>query len=847
MKKVFDYTEILKQVEKPGRYIGGEWNEIKKDPQRIKSKIALVFPDLYEVGMSYLGQKILYFILNNQPSVLAERVFSPWVDLEKELRRKKIPLFSLENKIPLSNFDILGFSLLYELNYSNILTILDLAGIPFFSAERDLDLPIIIAGGPAVFNPEPIADIFDLFLVGDGEEAFLEISNQFINLKQDLNEKSEVLKELAGIQGVYVPSLYRSFRSKKSHLLAVKPEGGFPSKIKKRIVFPFHESVFPEKIIVPNIRTIFDRVSVEVARGCPQKCRFCQASNIYFPSRVKDPNFVKNKVLDSLRSTGYEDASLAALSVSDYPYLGETIESLMEILEKQKISLSLPSLRPKGLTSGIVENIVKVRKTGFTLVPEAGTERLRRVINKNLKNSEIWEASKNAFSKGWRLLKLYFMVGLPTEREEDLEGIVDMVGEIIKIGNSISQRAPQINLSVSSFIPKPHTPFQWLGMEEERVLMEKHKFLKSRLKKYSQVKFKFHPIKNLIIEAVFSRGDRQLTSVLLQAWENGARFDSWSDLFDFPAWEKAFDLEGVDYSLYLSSIDRSTVLPWDHIDAGLKKSHLLMELDKALKEEISASCLDKECKACQECSLWPLYEKNFSGKLHDSPGIYSHFGKDTDNVIRYRVRYSKLGSACFISQIDLNNIIQRGFRRAGVSVDHSKGFHPKMTISYPPALPLGMKGKAEVFEFKSYSAFSSDEFISHMNKFIPSGVKFLRLFRLKSSVPSLSEDIETLIYSVCLEDHELKEQIKRIGIERNIAGADDDKIIEALINDYTTGVEDESLRKLKYDKKSNKLFIHLKSDPRRGPRPQDIVMKIFPIKNPSFFMTREKIVLKDPS
>jgi len=489
-----DLEEILKHVEKPGRYLGGEWNEIRKNPHSVKSKVALIFPDLYEIGMSYLGQKILYSLLNSYPSILAERVYAPWVDLEQKLRSQNRPLFSLENKIPLYKFDILGFSLLYELNYSNILTILDLGQIPLLSSERDLRFPLVIAGGPAVFNPEPVADIFDLFLAGDGEEAFIEIIEKFMLLKGELGEKEAILKELSKIKGVYVPSLYETFRPFKSYLFAVKPNKEAPSKIEKRVFFDFNQTPFPENIVVPNIQTVFDRVGIEVARGCPQKCRFCQASNLYSPYRVKSPSLVIQNILNSLKSTGYEDASLASLSISDYPYLDKVVESLMEDLVERRVSLSLSSLRPKGLSSEVAKNIVKVRKTGFTLVPEAGTERLRRVINKNLRDDEIFEASMNAFSQGWRLLKLYFMVGLPTEGREDLDGIIRMVKEIIKIGQRILKFPPRINLSISSFIPKPHTPFQWLKMEEDRILQEKHLFLKSSLKKYPFIKFFILPL-----------------------------------------------------------------------------------------------------------------------------------------------------------------------------------------------------------------------------------------------------------------------------------------------------------------------------------------------------------------
>ncbi|MGB7295105.1 MAG: radical SAM protein, partial [Candidatus Aminicenantales bacterium] len=379
-------NDVLEQVEKPGRYIGGEWNAVRKDPAAVEARIALVFPDVYEIGMSYLGQKILYDILNAHPALLAERVFAPWPDFEKALRSRRLPLFSLENKLPLRQFDILGFSLLYELNYSNILTVLDLGGIPILAEERGEDEPLILAGGPAAFNPEPVSDIFDAFLLGDGEDAFVEIAEGVITARQAGAGREEILRGLAGISGVYVPSLYESYAPSGLALLARRPKSGAPVRIRKRVKALLGKSSFPEAIVVPDVQAVHDRVAVEVARGCPQRCRFCQATGLYFPHRVMEPALVRKGVRRSLATTGFEDVSLSALSISDYPFLEETVAALMDDLAGQKISLSLSSLRPKGLSPGVIENILRVRKTGFTLVPEAGTDRLRRVINKELDN-----------------------------------------------------------------------------------------------------------------------------------------------------------------------------------------------------------------------------------------------------------------------------------------------------------------------------------------------------------------------------------------------------------------------------------------------------------------------------
>jgi radical SAM family uncharacterized protein/radical SAM-linked protein len=840
MKKL---KEILESVEKPGRYLGGEWNEVIKDPSRIKAKVALVFPDLYEVGMSYLGQKILYYLLNEHPKILAERVFAPWIDFEQKLRSKKIPLYSLENKIPLDQFDIVGFSLLYELNYSNVLTILDLGRIPFLSSERGLNYPLVIAGGPAAFNPEPVADIFDLFLIGDGEEAFLEIVDTFLSIKTELKQKRTLLKELSQIKGVYVPSLYETYLPGGSHLLAVKPRGDAPASIQKRVLYPFHKAPYPEKIVVPNVKVIFDRVSVEVARGCSQKCRFCQASSVYFPQRVKNPSSVLDNILNSLKRTGYEDTSLASLSISDYPYLNQTIDALMEKLTQEKISLSLPSLRPKGLSADVAKNIIKVRKTGFTLVPEAGTDRLRRVINKKMEDDDIREASRNAFSQGWRLLKLYFMIGLPTEKDEDLEGIVRLVQEVLKIGSKILNAAPKINLSVSSFIPKPHTPFQWLRMEDESILREKYKFLKSQLKRYSSVKMKRHPLKNSILEAVFSRGDRKLNRILSQAWKRGTRFDSWNDLFSFQTWEEVFEQERLDYHLYLSSIERSARLPWDHIGTGIKKSYLIKELDKALREEYTKSCLDDSCGTCKGCLFPHLLEREFPEEIKISSFPEKPLGKEAEAEVRYRVYYSKLRSARFISHKDLSNIIQRALRRAGIHVVYSEGFHPKMMISYPSALPLGMRGKQECFEFRSRFLFTKKTFVSRMNACLPSGIRALRLERREMNEPSLNKAIDAFVYSVGLKNREMEHAAEDTN-QKKLSSSEFYKKIEKLVKIFLSKDQNEFIQRVDIDRKKAKLFIHLIHSVNENISAQKIVKDIFKIEKPAFIMAREKIVFK---
>jgi len=833
---------ILPAVEKPGRYTGGEWNEVRKDPASAKVKVALAFPDVYEIGMSYLGQKILYALINALPFALAERVFAPWPDFERELRERGAPLRSLENKIPLNGFDIIGFSLLYELNYSNILTILDLGGIPLRADERDLRHPLVIAGGPAAFNPEPVADFFDLFLIGDGEEAVPEIIGKYADVKGGAASRKDILMELARIPGVYVPSFYEAFRPDGGSLLTVRPRAGAPPLVRKRVLRDFSRSFFPADIVVPNIRAVFDRVAVEVARGCPHKCRFCQATSLYAPYRIKDPSYVVDRLFESVRATGYEDASLFSLSVSDYPYLGETIRTLMNSLEKDHVSLSLSSLRPKGLSAEIIRDIIKVRKTGFTLVPEAGSERLRGVINKDLKDQDIWDAAANAFREGWKLLKLYFMIGLPTEREEDLCGIAALIDELTARGREIMASPPRINMSVSSFIPKPHTPFQWAAMETEEALREKQSYLKRLLKKKRHVQIKDHPVDSSFLEAVFSRGDRRLSAVLRTAWGHGARFDSWGDHFQFPLWLRAFDETGVDPRTYLGELDLNSSLPWDHIETGVKKGFLQDELAKAMRSERSPSCLETSCGRCRGCDFMADIDREFKAKIEvgDRPG--PTLGRRTETVIRYQAFYAKGGQARFVSHNDLLNILQRTFKRAGVEAVFSEGFHPKMQMSFVPALPLGMTGEDESLEFKSPADLEEREFVDVLNRRAPSGIQFFGLKRIDAGARSLTERISSMVYSLDLGTAEVREGLavrKGEGDPQREA----EKITARLIDEYRPAKPD-LLQEIFVDEPGRKIVLKIAYSPQRSLRPQDVVERALGLKRAVYLMTREKINFK---
>jgi len=836
---------LFPRVEKPGRYTGGEWNAARKDPGQVRARIALAFPDVYEIGMSYLGQKILYDRLNARPTFAAERVFAPWPDMEEALRVTGMPLFSLESRTPLRDFDAVGFSLLYELNYSNVLTILDLGGIPLRSADRGEADPLVIAGGPAVFNPEPVAAFFDAFFAGDGEEAFPEIIELWTERRSRGEGRAARLRALSRLQGVYVPALYDARAEGGSPLVVVRPrkEGGGPFPVEKRLLNDFSRSHFPTDIVVPNVQSVFDRVAVEVARGCPQKCRFCQATSLYAPYRVKDPGTVVDTAIRSIERTGYEDASLFSLSVSDYPYLAETVETLMSGLERRRASLSLSSLRPKGLSPRIVQEITKVRKTGFTLVAEAGTDRLRRVINKDVTDEDLMEAAANAFREGWRLLKIYVMIGLPTESFEDVEAIAHLAERLTFLGREVMGGAPQINLSVSSFIPKPHTPFQWMAMDAPDTLREKQRFLRDRLARRRNVKVKVHPIENSILEGVFSRGDRRLGEVLLRAWKAGARFDSWGDKFRFELWQRAFQDEGLDPGTFLAALNLDSALPWDHMATGMTREFMRREYDRALKAETTPSCLDESCGACRGCGLIKHMDKTFTAEIKKEQDLAGDAAEiKADDASRFEAVYVKEGPLRFIGHNDLINTIQRTFRRAGIPVAYSEGFHPKMRMSFLPPLALGMEGRDERLEFKTHLLLNPETGLAALKASTPDGLRFLRLVKLAKDKAPLSRRLRSLNYSLDL------------SIPRGVAAVltvraagrrpeTEDEILAFVQKRIAESDFGPSGPEIAVDAAGKRLVLKYAFNPQKAPRPQDVVTALLGITDPAYALVRDSVSL----
>ena len=591
-----DIEKLLKRVEKPARYTGGEVNSVIKNPAEADVRFAFAFPDTYEIGMSYMGLQILYNILNMQDYVYCERVFAPAMDMEKLMREENVPLFSIETKTPIKEFDILGFTLQYEMSYTNILNMLNLAGIPMMSADRDDSYPLLVAGGPCAFNPEPLADFFDLFLIGDGEEVLPAITD----LYRKCDSKKEFLKKACQMTGVYVPSFYDVKYNEDGTVAAyIKNYENAPEKVGKCLIDDIEPLPFPTKNIVPFIDVVHDRASVESFRGCTRGCRFCQAGMIYRPVRERKPETILALAEEQLKNTGHEELSLLSLSTSDHSCFEPLALELVKKCAEKHVNLSLPSLRLDSFSFNVLNEIQKYKKSGLTFAPEAGTQKLRNVINKSITEEDIYGAVRKAIELGWKQIKLYFMIGLPTETYEDLDGIAEIAKNILDINCEINGRKGgrfNVTVSVSNFVPKPHTPFQWFGQNTYEEFIEKHKYLSEKLR-MKNVTFHYHDSPISVLEAVFARGDRRTGKLLVQAYENGCVFDSWSEFFNMEGWEKAFKQTRLSKDFYATRHRTyDEVMPWDIIDSYISKDFLISENEK--------SVITRDCRSgCVGCGI----------------------------------------------------------------------------------------------------------------------------------------------------------------------------------------------------------------------------------------------------
>lgn len=597
---------LLPHVQKPARYTGGELNSVVKDASKVKLRYAFCFPDSYEIGMSHLGMKILYSLVNERDDAWCERVFAPWVDMEEEMRKNHVPLFALESGDALDKFDLIGFTLQYELSYSNVLNMLDLGNIPLRSKDRTSLTPIVVGGGPCACNPEPLADFFDIFLPGEGEEVTNELIDLLIEHKEKGSTKLEFLREAAKIEGVYVPAFYDVAYHEDGTIASVTAKETAPARVKKRIISDLDSVYYPDKFVVPFVDIVHDRAVTEVFRGCIRGCRFCQAGFIYRPIREKKSETVNRQAKCLCETTGYDEVSLCSLSTSDYSQVEKLIPDMLSWAVPEKINVSLPSLRVDNFSEELMEELKKVRKSGLTFAPEAGTQRLRDAINKNVTEEEVLHTSAQAFRGGWTAVKLYFMMGLPTETLDDIAGIAELaqkvVNEFYKNPDKPKGKGVTVSVSVASFVPKPFTPFQWEPQDTMEQLVEKQKYLLENVHTH-KIQVSWHQSQTSFLEGVFARGDRKLCDVIESAWRKGCKFDGWDEFFLFDKWTEAFKECGVDPSFYSNRRrDFNEILPWDHLDYGIRKEFLIAENKKAHESVTTPNCRQK-CSACGAAKL----------------------------------------------------------------------------------------------------------------------------------------------------------------------------------------------------------------------------------------------------
>ncbi|MFP4629136.1 MAG: TIGR03960 family B12-binding radical SAM protein [Desulfohalobiaceae bacterium] len=749
--------DLIPLLKNPSHYLGTEFGAVHKDPSQASLRWALAFPDLYNVGMSYLGQKILYHILNQQSWIWAERVFAPQPEAAHVLRSQGRQLCTLESKTSLDRMDIIGFSLTQELCYTTVLYMLDLAGIPLYSSQRGDNAPLILGGGGMAFSPEPMADFFDLFLLGDGEDAVLEISRTLLQAKRDRLSKQEVLSRLKELPGIYVPAF---FQLQPGHCTPAPLLQDY-CQVEKRTQPYLRQEDFPEAQILPFGKPVHDRLSLEIARGCTRGCRFCQAGMITRPVRERSQQELESTMLQALSATGYEELSFLSLSTGDFSSLEGLFAKAFARCSREKVAISLPSLRAGSLSPQLMQLLGRLRRTGITLAPEAGSQRLREVINKDIQEQELLQHCQDLFSLGWSGVKLYFMIGLPTETDQDLEAILDLCLKVQHTAGKLSRRT-QITASIAPFVPKAHTPFQWAGQISLQETRRRISLLKDLFQGHKNLKLRWHQPEMSFLEGVFSRGDRQLGQVLHTAYQDGDILSSWQEHFSLQLWLQAFKKHGLDPEAYLQARAAGQGLPWDHLHTGVHKDYLLEEWQKSIQGHKTLDCRFQACSQCGVCSrgvrspeqvrqdptagLGPvLNQRCRDQEQQNSASLDLPDSEQGSKEVQLRIWFTKTGPAKYLSQLELQGCLERALRRADLPLSFSQGFHPKPLLSFPRALPVGVASWAEWFCVALRSREYPRDTLCRLNQTAPQGLEFIEAQELppgKKPAPASREEFE---------------------------------------------------------------------------------------------------------
>ncbi len=799
---------LLPLVTKPSRYCGNEYNVCRKDWQAARLRMVLAFPDLYEIGMSHYGLQVLYHTVNRRPDLLAERVYTPDRDLELLLRERGEPLFALESGRPLAEFDLLGITLPYELCYSNILTILDLAGIPFQSRDRQEAHPLVVGGGPCAFHPEPVADFFDAILLGDGEEAVLAIAEVMIEAKEQGLPRRELLRALCRIPGLYVPAFFEPQYHADGRLAAIRPVLDGYSSVRRAVFADLNAQPIIDKPLVPLNRIVHDRLGIELARGCTRGCRFCQAGMIYRPVRELHPDRIMEIARRGIANSGFDELALLSLSTGDYSCLAPLLVRLMDHFADQRVSISMPSMRVGTLTPAVMEQVKRVRKTGFTIAPEAGSDRLRRVINKGITEEDLLQTVESAFALGWKLIKFYFMYGLPFETEEDVRAIPALVDKALRLAG---RGGRTINVSVGLFVPKPHTPFQW----ERQMTVDEGRQRVDLLRKYlpRQAKLKWNDPKLSFLEGVFSRGDRRLAAVIERAWRLGARLDAWSEHYRLPLWQQAAEECGLNLDWYLRRREHDEVLPWQHLDNGVDPGFLLSELVKAKEEAYTPDCRNHGCQQCGLCdfkTIRPVVHavadlSPVKGDRGEAPAAVQleHAGVVKPRTIYYYwIHYQRRAQARFLGHLELLQVIFRVLQRAELPVLFSQGFSPSPKVSFSPALSVGTESLAEYVIVETEAPLSDlDDWRRRLTEQMPGGMEVIAVrlgskgqparmeidYRITAPRPLELQRVESFLASPEYNLEVIRKKLKRTLDARKLVQAM--RLVDAQTLDLTMLVE----------------------------------------------------------